>query len=53
MRFYLIDLPSIQAHLWPFTLSRSAADIPVGIFSLRQKWEAILPNRIQGHIPIL
>lgn len=51
MRFYLIDLPSIQAHLWPFTLSRSAADIPVGIFSLRQKWEAILPNRIQGHIP--
>jgi len=51
MRFYLFDLPTIQSHLWPFTLSRSAADIQVGIFNLRKKWHDSAPNQIMGHIP--
>ncbi|MBM3170226.1 MAG: glucose-1-phosphate thymidylyltransferase [Bacteroidetes bacterium] len=53
MRLYLFDLPSIQTHLWPFTLTRSAADIQVGMFSLRQKWQALNQVHILGHFPSL
>jgi UDP-N-acetylglucosamine diphosphorylase/glucosamine-1-phosphate N-acetyltransferase len=46
MRFYLFDSPGIVDHLWPFSLSRSIADIPVGMFTLRQKWEGVAPGAL-------
>jgi UDP-N-acetylglucosamine diphosphorylase/glucosamine-1-phosphate N-acetyltransferase len=46
MRFYLFDSPAILDHLWPFTLSRSVSDIPVGMFTLRQKWEGYAPGAV-------
>jgi UDP-N-acetylglucosamine diphosphorylase/glucosamine-1-phosphate N-acetyltransferase len=51
MHFYLFDLSSAVAHLWPFTLSRSPADIPVGMLSLRAKWDAMFPEKLLGVIP--
>src|SRR5689334_6727757 len=36
MKFY--DDPLIQKQLFPFTLTRSVADIRVGISTIREKW---------------
>jgi UDP-N-acetylglucosamine diphosphorylase/glucosamine-1-phosphate N-acetyltransferase len=35
-----------QHHLFPFTLTRSAADLRVGIFTIREKWERILDRAV-------
>ncbi|MDA0310286.1 MAG: putative sugar nucleotidyl transferase, partial [Bacteroidetes bacterium] len=51
MQFYLFDSSLAVAHLWPFSLSRSPADIPVGMLSLRAKWEAMFPGKLVGVIP--
>lgn len=51
MQFYLFDLSSAINHLWPFSLSRSPADIPVGMLTLRAKWESMFPGRLMGVIP--
>jgi UDP-N-acetylglucosamine diphosphorylase/glucosamine-1-phosphate N-acetyltransferase len=37
----------VREHLFPFTLTRSAADIRIGILTIRQKWEALLGQEIQ------
>lgn len=44
MHFVLVDLPS-RAEFYPFSLTRSLAEIRVGIFTLQERWEAILNAR--------
>lgn len=39
MRFVLIDHPAVHHRLHPLTLSRSIADLRVGILTLRDKWQ--------------
>ncbi len=36
-----------RENLYPFTLTRSTADIRVGIFTIREKWEKILEQKVQ------
>jgi UDP-N-acetylglucosamine diphosphorylase/glucosamine-1-phosphate N-acetyltransferase len=36
-----------QQYLFPFTLIRSAADIRIGLFSLREKWELMYGHPVQ------
>jgi len=38
----VLDDSFIKNHLYPFTLTRSAADIRIGILTIRQKWEKLL-----------
>ena len=42
----LLDDIICKADLYPFTLIRSAADIRVGILTIREKWEALLNKKI-------
>src|SRR5688500_4673702 len=44
MNFY--DDPQISKQLFPFTLTRSAADIRIGITTIREKWAAL---NLPGH----
>jgi UDP-N-acetylglucosamine diphosphorylase / glucose-1-phosphate thymidylyltransferase / UDP-N-acetylgalactosamine diphosphorylase / glucosamine-1-phosphate N-acetyltransferase / galactosamine-1-phosphate N-acetyltransferase len=41
----VLDDTLIQPHLYPFTFTRSAADIRIGILTIREKWEKLL-----GHL---
>ncbi|MEP7279778.1 MAG: putative sugar nucleotidyl transferase [Bacteroidota bacterium] len=43
----VLDDSAVQQHLYPFTLTRSAADIRVGILTIRQKWEKLLGIKIK------
>jgi UDP-N-acetylglucosamine diphosphorylase / glucose-1-phosphate thymidylyltransferase / UDP-N-acetylgalactosamine diphosphorylase / glucosamine-1-phosphate N-acetyltransferase / galactosamine-1-phosphate N-acetyltransferase len=47
MNFY--DDPLVAKQLFPFTLTRSAADIRIGITTIREKWKAL---NYRGHEPI-
>lgn len=47
-RLYLTD-QEIKDNLFPFTLTRSAADIRIGILTIREKWQALL----EGDVPVL
>ncbi len=43
MNIILFDDPSIRQELLPFTFTRPIADIRVGILTIRQKWQRLLP----------
>ena len=45
MRIVLDDI-KCKADLYPFTLTRSTADIRVGILTIREKWELLLNKKI-------
>ena len=47
MNFY--DDPLVAKQLFPFTLTRSAADIRIGITTIREKWMAL---NYSGHEPV-
>ena len=38
----IFDDSAIKESLWPFTATRNAADIRVGILTIREKWELLL-----------
>src|SRR3954464_1176277 len=38
----VLDDTLIYQHLFPFTLTRAAADIRIGILTIREKWERLL-----------
>jgi UDP-N-acetylglucosamine diphosphorylase/glucosamine-1-phosphate N-acetyltransferase len=41
MQFVLVDLPD-RVHFYPFSLTRSLSEIRVGIYSLKERWDALL-----------
>lgn len=43
----VLDDTHISRQLFPFTLTRSAADIRVGILTIRQKWERLLGTKVR------
>ncbi|MEO5590922.1 MAG: putative sugar nucleotidyl transferase [Chitinophagaceae bacterium] len=42
----VLDDTHIRQHLFPFTLTRSSADIRIGILTIRQKWEKLLGIKV-------
>jgi UDP-N-acetylglucosamine diphosphorylase / glucose-1-phosphate thymidylyltransferase / UDP-N-acetylgalactosamine diphosphorylase / glucosamine-1-phosphate N-acetyltransferase / galactosamine-1-phosphate N-acetyltransferase len=42
----VLDDTLIKQHLFPFTLTRSAADIRIGILTIREKWEKLLGQKV-------
>jgi UDP-N-acetylglucosamine diphosphorylase / glucose-1-phosphate thymidylyltransferase / UDP-N-acetylgalactosamine diphosphorylase / glucosamine-1-phosphate N-acetyltransferase / galactosamine-1-phosphate N-acetyltransferase len=46
---------SSQTHLYPFNLTRSVLDIRIGLFTIREKWQRLCPDRFvlrpDGQIP--
>ena len=44
-RVFLSD-KEISDHLFPFTQTRSVADIRIGILTIRQKWERLLQQKV-------
>ncbi len=42
----VLDDTRIKQHLFPFTLTRSAADIRVGILTIREKWQILLGQKV-------
>ncbi len=46
MSYFLFD-DSKREHLKPFTFTRSTADIRVGAFTIREKWEAYLKSPLK------
>lgn len=38
----LIDSPSIRRTMYPFTLMREMSDLPLGLLTLREKWDQLL-----------
>ena len=45
MKIILNDIVC-KENLYPFTLTRSAADIRIGILTIREKWETLLGKKI-------
>lgn len=43
----ILDDMNCKSDLYPFTLTRSAADIRLGILTTREKWELLTGNKIQ------
>jgi UDP-N-acetylglucosamine diphosphorylase/glucosamine-1-phosphate N-acetyltransferase len=43
----VLDDTQVQQHLFPFTLTRSSADIRIGILTIRQKWEKLLGIKVR------
>jgi UDP-N-acetylglucosamine diphosphorylase/glucosamine-1-phosphate N-acetyltransferase len=43
----VLDDSNIQQRLFPFTLTRAAADIRIGILTIRQKWEKLLGVKVR------
>jgi UDP-N-acetylglucosamine diphosphorylase/glucosamine-1-phosphate N-acetyltransferase len=37
----------VREHLFPFTMVRSAADIRIGILTIREKWQALLGQEVK------
>ena len=46
MKIVLDDIIECREDLFPFTLTRSAADIRIGILTIREKWETLLGKKI-------
>jgi UDP-N-acetylglucosamine diphosphorylase/glucosamine-1-phosphate N-acetyltransferase len=46
MQFVLVDLPDL-VHFYPFSLTRSLTEIRVGIYSIKERWDAILSAESQ------
>ena len=44
MNYILFDTPQAHGNLLPLTFTRPVADLRVGIVTLREKWEAMLPG---------
>ncbi len=42
----VLDDTHTRRHLFPFTLTRSSADIRIGILTIRQKWEKLLGIKV-------
>ena len=42
----VLDDTHTRQHLFPFTLTRSSADIRIGILTIRQKWEKLLGMKV-------
>jgi len=43
----LLNDKEVRSNLFPLTLTRSAADLRVGILTIREKWEAFLGKKIR------
>jgi UDP-N-acetylglucosamine diphosphorylase/glucosamine-1-phosphate N-acetyltransferase len=43
----VLDDTLIKQYLYPFTLTRSAADIRIGILTIREKWERLLGQKVR------
>ena len=43
MNFVLVDQPD-RVHFYPFSLTRSLAELRVGIFTFQERWEVLLEN---------
>jgi len=48
MKEIILDEADYRENLFPFTLTREIADIRVGIFTLREKWEHFFHYRVAG-----
>jgi len=46
MQFVLVDQPD-SVHFYPFSLTRSLTEIRVGIFTIKERWEALLNAETQ------
>ena len=46
----LYDFPGVTDHLLPFTYVRPAADIRIGILTIREKWEKYFDQPMDYHI---
>jgi len=46
MQFVLVDQPD-SIHFYPFSLTRSLTEIRVGIFTIKERWEALLNAETQ------
>ena len=46
MQFVLVDLPD-RVHLYPFSLTRSLTEIRVGIYTIKERWDALLTSESQ------
>ena len=44
MNIILFDAPQVRENLLPLTFTRPIADFRVGITTIREKWEKILPG---------
>ncbi|MBX5438726.1 MAG: glucose-1-phosphate thymidylyltransferase [Thermoflavifilum sp.] len=44
MNILLFDQPGVRLQLYPLSLTRSIADFRMGIFTLREKWQRMLPH---------
>jgi hypothetical protein len=46
MQFVLVDLPD-RVHFYPFSLTRSLTEIRVGIYTIKERWDALLSSESQ------
>jgi UDP-N-acetylglucosamine diphosphorylase/glucosamine-1-phosphate N-acetyltransferase len=46
MQFVLVDLAD-HVHFYPFSLTRSITEIRVGIFTIKERWDALLDSESQ------
>lgn len=46
----LFDSPEVRANLLPLTFTRPVADIRMGIFTIRQKWERMLSGEYSYYV---
>jgi len=46
MHFVLVDIP-YRADFYPFSLTRSLAEIRVGIFTIQERWEQLMENAFE------
>jgi UDP-N-acetylglucosamine diphosphorylase/glucosamine-1-phosphate N-acetyltransferase len=46
MQFVLVDLPD-HVHFYPFSLTRSLTEIRVGIYTIKERWDALLSSESQ------
>jgi len=45
----ILNVPSPEDDLYPFTLTRSVIDIRIGMLTIREKWEYLTGNKIHIH----
>lgn len=46
MQIVLVDLPD-QVHFYPFSLTRSLTEIRVGIYTIKERWDALMDSDCQ------
>ncbi len=46
MQFVLVDLPD-RVHFYPFSFTRSLTEIRVGIYTIKERWDALLSSESQ------